>query len=135
MLKRIKNWWLDNSLWVALSVSLLIIVASLIPTDVLPTPHLKDSDKLLHGSAYIGLIWVWLLAFRNRYSIKKGIILFLSLSVFGIILEILQGALTTFRTPDWRDALANLVGLVVGLVTYKQFYKLVFGVKNDIRNR
>ncbi len=135
MLKPIKSWWLDNSLWVALGVTVLILVASLMPSDVLPAPHLKDSDKLLHSTAYVGLMWVWLLAFRKRHRIIIGIILVISLSAFGIIIEVLQGALTTYRIPDWRDALANIVGITVGFVTYKPFYKLIFGDTGDIKNR
>jgi VanZ family protein len=126
MLQHIKNWWLANSFFVAIAISFVIVVLSLIPTTALLSIDVKISDKFLHSIAYVGLMWVWLIAFRGKERIKTGIILLVLLTFFGIILELLQGEMTTYRTPDWRDVLANFTGLLVGFFTFKVMFRLVF---------
>jgi VanZ family protein len=127
MLKLIKNWLLDNAKQLAILVSLVIVLLSLIKSDSLPVPKLNVSDKLLHAFAYSGLIWSWLLAFRKKLTVKNKLFIFVLLFLLGVLLEFLQGILTQYRTPDIKDALANFIGLVVGLITFKPLASLVFG--------
>ncbi len=126
MLQPIKNWWLDNRLLVALAVSVAIVVLSLVPPTVMPHTGITVSDKFLHSLAYMVLLWVWLLVYKDRKRLQTGIILILSLTIFGIILEVLQGALTTYRTPDVLDALADLVGLILGFISFQLLYQYIF---------
>lgn len=127
MLQRIKNWFLNSSLFFAIILSLAIVIMSLMHSANLPTQNFNISDKVLHAIAYFGLIWSWLLVFRNNKTIKSKLILFIALIAFGIILELLQGSIMQLhRSADWRDILANLCGLFLGLVTFKYMYLVLF---------
>ena len=132
MLKTIKNFLLSKVLLIAIAVSLSIVFLSLVKTDKLPQPVIKVSDKILHSFAYFVLMWSWLLVFRKALSIKKVLILFFILLLFGIILEFLQGVMTDYRTPDKMDALANCIGLLVGLSSFKLLLYLLKNNKNII---
>ena len=43
--------------------------------------------------------------------------------IYGIIIEILQGVLTTTRESDLFDALANTLGAIVGLIGFQYVKK------------
>lgn len=127
MLQRIKIWFLNSSLFIAVILSIAIAIMSLTHSANLPLQNFKISDKLLHAFAYFGLIWSWLLVFRNNKTSKSKLILFIALIAFGIILELLQGSLMQqYRSADWRDVLANVSGLCLGLVTFKYMYLILF---------
>ncbi len=126
MLKHIENWLLGKALYIALFVSVAIAFLSLINTNQLPKPSIGVSDKVLHVSAYIVLFWSWMLVFRKDSSFKTRLILFMSLFFFGIVLEWIQGELTSYRTADWKDIVANSMGLFLGFFTFNKLYQLVF---------
>ncbi len=58
---------------------------------------------------------------KNDYQFDKKWILFLLLSVllYGIIIEILQGLLTISRSADIFDVAANLIGSLIGIYFFK----------------
>ena len=71
-----------------------------------------NGDKIGHFLAY-GLLaaWaVWLFPSR-RAQIAAAV----SLVALGIAMEFAQGALTTDRMTDWRDAVADAIGVAVGM--------------------
>lgn len=126
MLKPIKNYWLNNALIFALLVSILIAVLSLLNPAQMPTNGIGVSDKFLHVSAYVFLMWSWLLVFRNNPTAGLKLSLLLALTVFGVLLEYLQGSLTDYRTADWKDVVANTFGLITGLISFRFVYRIVF---------
>jgi VanZ family protein len=126
MPKHIKKWLLDNSLLIAIIVSIIIITLSLINTNQIPKSSIKISDKLMHGLAYLTLFWSWRLVYR-KINDKELILLIFILIVFGIFLEVLQGILTSYRTADWKDVFANIFGILIGTFTFKTAYRIVFG--------
>ncbi len=132
MLQPIKNWLQDNALLAALLISFIVALLSLINSNAIKTPSIGVSDKFLHGLAYTGLMWSWLFVFRNKKTTQVKLFLFLGLLIFGIILEFLQGELTATRTADWKDALANTTGLLLGLISFSFLYKLFFKPINPI---
>lgn len=129
MLQHIRNWFLRSSLFIAVLLSVVIAIMSLISTTSLPTKHFIVSDKILHGFAYFMLMWSWLLVFRKDESIKLKFALWFILLVFGIILELFQGNMMQHRSADWKDVIANAAGLVLGLITFKYMYLALFGSK------
>jgi len=129
MLKPIRKWLLDNSLYFAFAISLGIILLSLINTAVIPKPKVLISDKLMHAFAYLVLFWSWKLFYRDK-KVAFNWYLVLFLIVFGIILEVLQGVLTDYRTADYQDALANTTGILIGFFSFKLMYKTVFGAED-----
>lgn len=46
---------------------------------------------------------------------------------YGMILEVLQGALTVTRTPDFEDVLADAVGIV--------FISIIIGLGNKTKDK
>ena len=123
MLKHIKSLLLDNSRVIALVITSIIITLSLINTKSLASTNIKVSDKVMHAGAYLILIWSWLHVFSKK---KQRIPILVILIFFGILLEVLQGILTNYRTADWQDVIANIIGLVVGLISFKKVHGFVF---------
>lgn len=90
---------------------LLVIYLSLTPNP--PQADVRGIDKLNHLIAYLTLS-VWfaeLYTGARRYRIAAGLVL------LGIALEVAQG-MTVERTMDARDALANTLGVGIGLLIY-----------------
>lgn len=98
--------------WLAASVLLVaaIIVASLVPGDA--GPNVGNLDKLGHFLAYAALA-TWfggLFARRWYWGLATG------LALLGIGLEVLQELVARNRSGDPNDVVANLAGMVAGLV-------------------
>ena len=73
----------------------------------------------------MGFVWgVYLLYQSNKNYILLS---FLIGALFGIIIEMLQVTLTSYRSFDFFDIIANILGLCLGLI-------LVSILKNSIIN-
>ena len=99
-------------LWLGLWIFgwLLCIALSLLPPIQLGAP--QDSDKIGHFLAYATLSAWAVLIFRSR---RAQLLAALALFVLGVGMEVGQAQLTTTRLGDARDALANTLGIVIGL--------------------
>ncbi len=90
----------------------LCVVLSLIH----PVPlgvEVPDGDKIEHFLAY-GTLSAWAM---NLFDARRSRLLAaLSLVALGIAMELAQGAFTSDRMMDWRDALANALGVAAGQV-------------------
>ncbi len=113
-------------LLIAVAYTLIISTLSLVPLGKISVGAFNPTDKMLHGVAYFILALLWLF----YYLIKKSGIRnykwgFLNISalviVFGMLIEVLQGTLTSYRQPDWADVLANSIG-----VLFAFFFCVVF---------
>ena len=109
-LKPFRRPWLWAGLW-ALGVSA-VVVASLLPAPDLPDLHV--SDKAEHCAAYALLAAGAVQLYARRLS---WFAVCIALAMLGIDLEVAQGALTTTRTMDSADAMANSLGVLAGLAT------------------
>ncbi|HKE44249.1 MAG TPA: hypothetical protein VKB41_06890 [Steroidobacteraceae bacterium] len=87
-----------------------VVVGSLIPN--VPTFGLGISDKVEHFSSYL-LLMLW---FSGLYERKRHGWLAVAFFLMGAALELLQGALTTTREMDIKDALTNGAGVATGFV-------------------
>lgn len=81
---------------------------SLAPPDSLPGIE-NFWDKAEHASAYMALTLVGLALFGASIPLVAGIWL------LGVAVEFLQAAMPFDRMGDWRDAVANTVGVLAGL--------------------
>lgn len=106
-LRRQKFWLL---LWC--TAVLAVIVVCLIPPPPLALP--QNSDKVEHFLAYFLLAGSAVQLFATRRALCM---VALGLVVMGVGIEWLQGALTETRMADPMDALANSVGVLVGMLT------------------
>lgn len=87
--------------------------------DKVPTFHIPEADKIIHIAMYFGLMTVILL--ENRYfvnSARRAFIAGLIPLGYGILMEILQGALTVTRTASFFDALADLAGILLSVAIW-----------------
>ena len=99
------------ALWVGLWMAGwgLCIALSLLPPIELQGP--RDSDKIGHLLAYFTLsAWAAMLFRTGRARLVAA----LALVALGIGLEFAQAQLTVTRQGDWRDAVANTLGVVIG---------------------
>ena len=101
--------WLG--LWLAAVAG--VIVLSLVNLSGLP-PIPEGGDKVEHFLAYALLSASAVQLFATR---PACVIVAVLLIVLGVGLEVAQGALTATRMADPRDALANTLGVIAGLVT------------------
>ena len=106
-------------IWFGLAYGLLLVVTvlSLVPA----VPNVGGSDKLGHFLSYAFLSIAFSLIIRKRKSLWWVL---LGLILFGILMEYLQ-SLTEYRYADPRDALANSLGVVFGLLFHFSPLRLV----------
>ncbi|HDS0949794.1 TPA: VanZ family protein [Stenotrophomonas maltophilia] len=101
-------------LWAALWLLavLIVIVACLIPPPPIPLP--ENGDKGEHFLAYFILSGSAVQLFRRgRPLLWVGV----GLVLMGVCIEFAQGALTSNRSADPMDALANTIGVLSGMGT------------------
>ncbi len=125
MLQDIKRLLERNSLLIAIVATIVLAILSL---SVVPKINMglgiKSGDKYLHFIAYFGLTTLWYFALKDK--IRQKVFKFfvpLALILYGIILEGLQSGLTTYRTGDVYDAIANAAGVIVALLVFNRLLK------------
>ena len=89
-------------------------------------------DKLTHILMYLGTCSVfWFEYFRSQFTLSKTrltIIAVLSPILMSGIIELCQEHLTTYRSGDWFDFLANSAGVLMalaGALIYKKIKKVL----------
>ncbi|WBL26037.1 VanZ family protein [Zunongwangia sp. HGR-M22] len=93
------------------------------------------TDKMLHASAYLMLFVFWNLAFflkSNTETAYKSTVVKISLAciAFGMLIEVLQGTLTSYRQADWWDVVANSTGVLIASFLFLAFEGPLKKVKN-----
>jgi VanZ family protein len=124
MLKHIKALLEDNALFIAIFFTISITIGSLVKSDVIAIEIVSISDKTIHFIAYFFLMLSWLYVFFKKKSFSKNVkFIFIGCIVFGIIIEILQGVTTTYRTLSFLDVAANTVGVLFASTVFHFFEK------------
>lgn len=94
------------------------------------------SDKVLHAGAYFGMALVWLgfyvLNYQPNTFLRKIIVVCLLVVVFGIIIEVLQNELTSYRELDLLDMLANTAGVILAGVLVRINLKSLMRLKSAL---
>jgi VanZ family protein len=105
---------------IALIISISIVCLSLLK---LPSAKIKvvNIDKAYHSIAYFVLGITWLSTYYKKPE-KKYLIVICCI-IFGIIIEVLQSMLTSYRTGDYVDAIANSCGVLLALFIFNLFSK------------
>ena len=88
-----------------------------------PAPYLPPVfdwwDKPQHAIAFGTLAVLAVLAYPGVSKVRRGLLL----SAHGVLIEVLQ-YFTGYRFGDWQDALADGVGVLVGLVLMAALMRL-----------
>lgn len=123
MLKRIKRLLEHNILSLAIIATLIIAFLSLTAIPKINMGlEIKSSDKILHILAYFTLSSIWFLALQKQMgNLYFKLALILSLIAYGIILEALQNGITSYRTGDILDVIANTIGILLALLFSRRF--------------
>ena len=111
---------------IAIVYTIALTLGSLMrPVHIVEHP-ISNIDKLLHAGAYFGLTVLWILWVFFKRSSKTDIspkILWKIVSgivvvnvLYGVLMEVLQGTVTSYRTPDIWDIVANTTGSVLALM-------------------
>ncbi|TVQ00534.1 MAG: hypothetical protein EA359_15620 [Balneolaceae bacterium] len=115
----------NRSLITALLIftTLAILVLTMLPSNKLGDSQLYEYDKLGH----FGLFFVWTFIFGLFNFARKNfnshlITIFLIGSLFGIMIEIMQGILPYGRSASVYDALADIAGSLTATI-------ILFGIK------
>ena len=75
-------------------------------------------DKLLH---FLVFTVITFLAYASNFKIKR-IFLFLLLILYGFLIEVIQNSLE-YRTFELYDLLSDIIGVIVGYMSWKYLKK------------
>ena len=118
-----KSFLLLKNNYKSISWAFFILVLSLShidTSDPLEEFFIPHSDKLVHIFLYT--VFSFILLLENKKS--KGIFIRLPFALFyGILMELFQHYLTTHRSMEIYDILANLSGIIIGMLFYKKISK------------
>jgi len=104
-----KNWWL----LLTIGYTLVLAVVSLINDDEFPKFDSDYDDKIFHVLAYGLLCWFWYISCRKLKTMHPLVFAAIVAIIYGIILEVLQGQLTSNRKLDLMDVVANTIGVTI----------------------
>ena len=103
--------------WQIAGIGLLamVLAGALLPADWFwsegPDSPFFISDKWVHGVTFAALA-LW---FSGQYARRSYWRLIMGLVAFGLLIEMTQ-RMVSYRTAEWMDLLADLLGLAVGMV-------------------
>lgn len=113
-----------NALSIAVLFTIVIALLSLVSLKGVHLIKTSNSDKLGHFIAYFLLCISWLNAAKFFPFIKyKTVLIILFLISYGIILEVLQDVLTTYRQADLFDIISNSAGVIFAVILYNLLKK------------
>lgn len=121
----IKHLYKDNALTFAIVITISITYLSLSKvSSIIPVLEIKNGDKYQHLLAYFGMMMSWLFV-SQKLNTKRISRLWAVMGVFlfGVLMEVLQQRLTTYRQADLYDVFANLSGIIIAYIVFE---KLVF---------
>ena len=126
MLKPIKSLLEDNAIYIAIFFTISITIGSLVKSDFIVVKPISVSDKAYHLIAYFLLMLSWLYVFCKKETFQKNVkYVILGCIIFGIIIEILQGIITSYRTASYLDIVANTIGVLLAAVIFHVFEKKI----------
>lgn len=88
----------------------------LVPLNGVIKVNITLGDKIFHAVTYMILSFLWYLTFYYNLNSSKTKALMYAMLVsitFGIIIEILQGTVTAYRSADINDVIANTIGVLI----------------------
>lgn len=101
------------------ALTILILWLALMPADSAPSG--LGWDKLNHAGAIAVVTGLAFLSFRSRPWAAAGAFLY-GISL-GVLIEILQATLTTSRSAEWSDVVADLVGAGCALAAIRIYQR------------
>ena len=127
MLKVTKRLLQGSFIAIAIFITLFIGFLSLIQlSDTVQSSFFdfENGDKVQHFIAYttLGLSWFFAIK-RARKNWATRMTIVGACIFYGIIIEVLQTTLTSYRTADYKDIIANSTGILLSLFIFKAVLK------------
>lgn len=118
---------LNKNLVLALTLSYIVVltILSFISFGSSSMLDIDYGDKVFHFGAHTVLV---LLLFCSLYKLKfSNALIFAAITsvIYGIIIEVLQGELTTNRQFDVFDIIANCSGMLIAVVILRVCSKTI----------
>jgi len=113
----------DKLFIIAIGITISIAYLCLMKMPKEGISSLGNIDKLYHITAYFSLSIFWLFSFYKKVNLKYIIISICI--IYGIIIEVLQATVTTYRSGDFKDILANTLGVFLGLLVFNIILKKI----------
>ena len=114
-----------NALFIAIIFTILVALVSLVSLKDVNLIKTHNSDKYGHFLAYFILSLSWLNVINKRpHKIIINYIIIITLISYGIILEVLQDILTTYRQADLYDIIANSAGVIFAVILFNKMKKI-----------
>ncbi len=130
MLMLIKKLLQGKIIYLAIITTVAIAILSLMKVE---KPDVRfsnfDIDKIGHTIAYFVLGFLWLIALHKK-GMKFAVIL--GVTLYGILMEVLQSVLTDYRTFELMDMLANTMGVFLALIAFLLVEKKQFKLLNSL---
>ena len=109
--------------------ALLILILSILPADMTSAPgglYFEHMDKFAHGIMYGIFALLVTNLYLSIYSIRFWPLFSLVMVTwfYSIIMELLQLYLISTRAGEIMDAVANLIGILVGTFAYIGYKKI-----------
>lgn len=113
----------SKSIYTAILWAVLILILSFKAPAVNPKYIFQYQDKVVHCTFYFVFVFLWfrVLVFKSATQMRHQILLFIISVALGIIIEILQGTITTTRQADIFDVVANTSGSLIGVILSRAF--------------
>lgn len=106
----------------SLTFTLLLLVLSLLPIPETPLERIHWADKYTHFLMY-GSYALALWSETTSKGSRRLLSCLLWPIVWGGVLEIAQSTLTTTRSGDWIDLVANAIGVLLALPLGLYFHR------------
>ncbi|WP_161635309.1 VanZ family protein [Aquimarina macrocephali] len=97
---------------------------------------IEGSDKIGHFIAYFTLTIAWALFFffseKLNKNLKQSLIITSVICIlYGVLMEVLQALLTTYRSSDWYDVVANTSGTIFAVFVFVVFKSKLLRFKQN----
>jgi VanZ family protein len=99
--------------------SMALTIVCLIDLNGVIEVKISFGDKIFHLLAYVVLTVLWYYTFFYNLKSNKGKALIYAVVIsiiFGIVIEVLQGTVTAYRSSDIIDVFANSFGAILAAV-------------------
>jgi VanZ family protein len=110
-LRHARRWQLAG-----IAVLAIVLAATLLPAiwfmQEMRDPRIAHSDKWFHAITFM-LLTIW---FSGQYARRSYWRIAAGMLVFGALIELCQRMLTTYRSAETLDLVADAVGILAGLL-------------------
>lgn len=122
MLKKLYFKYCFSIVW---TIVVLYLSLAHFRTGSAPRLSLPHTDKLVHFAMYFIYTFFLLWETKKHQKLRYKIIIVVYATAFGILMEILQYQLTTYRSSDIYDAIFNSLGAITMAIFFPKLRKII----------